>query len=633
MKRTATLKITTMREVVLILVCMFIITGCTQRTSRIDVDEPYVVSGAYHDDSEDAGRISGDRPDGAGLSTRLLVDEARALACMGAVKFKDGDLDEAYANLEAALMNLHLADLPDDMQTIAFFQPYLPEKCNSVDLKRAYESLKDTRNRTDLFPEDIPDPVDAFSPADRLFIEMEIRRFMEILGERCDRDDEMEVFVEEVEKFINFFLTTRRGWVERSYYRMMKYHQTVEEIMSEKRMPVELVYLAFIESGFMYRATSHANARGVWQFINSTGRNYGLRIAGGVDERLDPIKSTIAAREYLLDLVAIFGSESFLLAMASYNAGEGRVQRCLRRLEDPFSDRSFWQIRSCLHRETQEYIPRIIAAGIICENPKRFGIDLPTAEELFSERDVVIFPDRVRLSDVAAIAGVTVAELRELNPDLPSGGAWTPVTNMHLWVPDESAEMFKVALHTMETAPEVMETYHIVRSGETLSSIGRRYRVPYRQIAVWNNIRSPYRIRAGQRLLIQAPGTAAEKQTATTPVAESPDPTPAQTTGATIIYTVKKGNYLAGIGALFGVSARDVMSWNGLRRATIFPGQRLTIQPAFSVQEIRHRVTSGETLTGIARRYKVSIDAILFANGMSERPLRIGETLIIYKRQ
>ncbi len=608
-----------------------ILSGCAQRVSRIDVDEPYAVAGVYEDDSDKIDTVTADHAGRSNLSTRLLVDEARALACAGAVNFKEGDLDEAYANLEAALMNLQLADLPEDMQRIAFFQPYLPEICRSIDLEKAFTSLKETRENQVLFPDEIPDAVDAFSPADRVFIEMEIRRFMEILGECCDRDDEMEIFVEEVERFINFFLTSRRGWVERSYYRMMKYHQTVEEIMAEKRMPRELVYLAFIESGFMYRATSHANARGIWQFINSTGRNYGLRIAGGLDERLDPIKSTIAAREYLLDLIAIFGSESFLLAMASYNAGEGRVQRCLRRLEDPFSDRSFWQIRSCLHRETQEYIPRIIAAGIICENPKRFGIDLPTVEDLFSRMDVVIFPDRVRLSDIANVAGITVAELRELNPDLPSGGAWTPVTNFHMWVPNGTSELFKVALRTMETAPEVTETYHIVRAGETLSSIGRRYRVPYRQIAAWNNLRAPYRIRIGQRLLIQAPGTAAATQPAAAAAPSAPAPEP--TTGATITYTVKKGNYLAGIGALFGVTARDIMSWNNLRRATIFPGQRLTVQPAFPVQEVRHRVTSGETLTGIARRYNVSMDAILFANGMSERPLNIGETLIIYRRQ
>lgn len=612
--------------------CLAVFSGCAYRKHAAPADpatcgagESVVIAGSY-DDIETAS-LRG--VTGSNLSTRQLVDEARALACTGAVQFRDGDLDEALANLEAALMNLQLADLPEDMQAIAFFQPYLPEICRSVDLDKAYTSLRDLRDRETTYPDEVPDAGDVFSPSDTVFIEMEIRRFMEILGENCNREDEMEVFVDEVENFINYFLTSRRDWFERSYYRMLKYRQTIEEIMSEKRIPGELSYLAFIESGYMYRATSRSNARGIWQFINSTGKNYGLNISGGIDERLDPIRATIAAREYLLDLIAIFGSESFLLAMASYNAGEGRVQRCLRQIDDPFVDRSFWQIRECLHRETQEYIPRIIAAGILCENPKRFGLDVKTPEEVFCDFDVIICPDRVRLSAIAEVAGITVSELRELNPDLPSGGSWTPVTNMHLYVPNGKGESFRLAMHTLEKAPAVTETYHIVRAGETLSSIGRQYKIPYSQIAAWNNLRSPYPIKPGQRLLIQAPGSGT--QPAETPGKDLPATT-SSSTGDSFTYVVKKGNFLAGIGALFGVSARDIMSWNNLRRGTIYPGQRLTVKPAFPMEQVRHQVADGETLHSISKRYGVSLDSILFVNGMESRPLRLGETVIVYKR-
>jgi membrane-bound lytic murein transglycosylase D len=612
--------------------CLAVFSGCAHRKHATPADpascgedESVVIAGSYDDiESASLGGVTG-----SNLSTRQLVDEARALACTGAVQFRDGELDESLANLEAALMNLQLADLPEDMQTITFFQPFLPEICRSVDLDKAYTSLRDLRDRETTYPDEVPDAGDVFSPSDIAFIEMEIRRFMEILGENCNREDEMAVFIDEVENFINYFLTSRRDWFERSYYRMLKYRHTIEEIMSEKRMPGELVYLAFIESGFMYRATSRSNARGIWQFINSTGRNYGLKISGGVDERLDPIRATIAAREYLLDLIAIFGSESFLLAMASYNAGEGRVQRCLRKIDDPFVDRSFWQIRECLHRETQEYIPRIIAAGILCENPKRFGLDVKTPEEVFCDFDVIICPDRIRLSAIAEVAGITVSELRELNPDLPSGGSWTPVTNMHLYVPNGKGESFRLALDTLEKAPAITETYHVVRSGETLSSIGRLYKIPYGRIAAWNNLRSPYRIKPGQRLLIQAPGTGT--QSAGTSV-QSPSAAKSSSAGESLTYVVKKGNYLAGIGALFGVSARDIMSWNNLRRGTIYPGQRLTVKPAFPTEMVRHQVAEGESLHSISKRYGISLDSILFVNGMKSRPLRLGETLIIYKR-
>lgn len=561
------------------------------------------------------------------LSTRMLVEEARELACTGALKYKDGNLDEARANLDAAILNLQLADLPEDMQSIGFFQPYLPETCGNVDLQKAYDSIQEIKPDGLVASEDIPDAGDAFAPADRAFIEMEIVRLMEILGEDSSRQDELDIFTDEVTKFINYYVTARRDWFDRSYYRMMKYRDTVDAIMAEKRLPPELAYLAFIESGYMYRATSRARARGIWQFIRSTGRNYGLKIGRGVDERLDPVKSTIAAREYLLDLISIFGSESFLLAMASYNAGEGRVQRCLRKLDDPFEDRSFWQIRDCLRRETREYIPRIIAAAILCENPQRFGLELKTRHDLLKEYDIVICPGRVRLGSLAKAAGIDVKMLRELNPDLPSGGSWTPVNNTHLYVPDGKKEAVLIALKQMETAPEPTYSgnYHIVRRGENLYTIGKRYRVPYKRLADWNNIPPPYKIKPGQRVYLQPPS----RSTASGSGSEA-----TMTCDDSLVYIVQKGNYLAGIGTLFGVTARDIMKSNNLRRGTIYPGQRLVVCPSFPVEIIKHRVKSGETVSRVASHHGVKTDEVLFSNGMNSRQtLHVGETLTIYRRK
>ncbi|MCD4654876.1 LysM peptidoglycan-binding domain-containing protein, partial [bacterium] len=376
---------------------------------------------------------------------------------------------------------------------------------------------------------------------------------MEILGEDSSRKDELTIFTDEVEKFINYYLTARKDWLERSYYRMMKYRDTVDAIFAEKRLPSELAYLAFMESGYMYRATSRSKARGIWQFIRSTGRNYGLKVGRGIDERLDPLKATIAAREYLLDLISIFGSESFLLAMASYNAGEGRVQRCLRGLDDPFEDRSFWQIRDCLHRETREYIPRIIAAAILCENPGRFGLELKSRNEILEKNDIVICPGRVRISSIAKAAGISLKKLKEMNPDLPSGGSWTPVNNTHLYVPNGKTNAVKLAMERMETAPEptFSGTYHVVRRGESLYSIGKRYRVPYKRLADWNNIRSPYKIKPGQKVYLQPPSD---------PTSKTSTSTASVTCEESLIYVVQKGNFLAGIGSIFGITARDIMN-------------------------------------------------------------------------
>jgi len=631
------------------LLCIPLISGCItlQKTADYSMDSgDTAAGGAAGDESgalpdgdaaemdvsgemesmQDVPPVRGDAASG-NLSTRMLVEEARALACTGALKYKEGNLDEARANLDAAILNLQLADLPEDMQSIGFFQPYLPESCGNVDLQKAYDSIEAMKPDGLVPSEEIPDAGDAFAPADRAFIEMEIVRLMEILGEDSSRQDELDIFTDEVSDFLNYYVTVKRDWFERSYYRMMKYRDTVDTIMTEKRLPPELAYLAFIESGYMYRATSRSQARGIWQFIRSTGRNYGLKVGRGIDERLDPIKATIAAREYLLDLISIFGSESFLLAMASYNAGEGRVQRCLRQLDDPFEDRSFWQIRDCLHRETREYIPRIIAAAILCENPKRFGLELKSRNDLLDEYDIVICPGRVRLTSLAKAAGIDLQTLRDFNPDLPSGGSWTPVNNTHLYVPHGKKEAVLVALKQMETAPEPTSSgnYHLVQRGENLYSIGKRYRVPYKRLAEWNNIPPPFKIKPGQRIYLQPPGSS---------VSTGSHGEATVTCEDSLVYVVQKGNYLAGIGALFGVTARDIMKSNNLRRGTIYPGQRLVVCPAFPVEIIKHRITAGETVSLVASRHGVGTDEVLFSNGLNgSDTLHVGEQLTVYRRK
>jgi len=559
------------------------------------------------------------------LSTHLLVEEARELACTGALQYKNGNLDKARANLEAAIFNLQLADLPEDMQSISFFQPYLPEKCGTVDLLAAFSSLQEKKSGDFDSVENIPAAVAKMESGNRAFIEVEIVRLMEILGEDSSRKDELKIFTDEVEKFINYYRTTKNGWFERSYYRMMKYRDTVDSIFAEKRLPSELAYLAFIESGYMYRATSRSKARGIWQFIRSTGRNYGLKVGRGVDERLDPVKATIAAREYLLDLISIFGSESFLLAMASYNAGEGRVQRCLRKVDDPFEDRSFWKIRNCLRQETREYIPRIIAAAILCENPEKFGLSLKPRSEIIKEKSIVICPKRVRLSAVSKAAGINLKTLRQLNPDLPSGGSWTPVNNTHLYIPYGKTKAVQLALKKMKTAPKptYSGSYHIVRRGESLYSIGRRHKIPYKRLADWNNIRSPYKIKPSQKIYLQPPSS---KRTSTSGSKVTCD--------ESLTYIVQKGNFLAGIGSIFGVTARDIMKLNNLRRGIIYPGQRLAVCPASPIEIHKYRVKSGETVTSVAAKHGVLTDEVLFTNGLSSRStLHVGQLLTIYRRK
>lgn len=176
--------------------------------------------------------------------------------------------------------------------------------------------------------------------------------------------------------------------------RKEKYFPMILRVLREKNLPRELAFISMLESGFNPRALSHAGARGLWQFMPATGRSYGLRVDGNVDERLDPEKATYAAAEYFKDLIGIFGSRSsVMLAMAAYNAGEGRVMGALRRIDDPMRDRDFWYIyrMGYLAEETNEYIPRVIALMIISEYPDEYGFGGLHAprEELETEDDFI----------------------------------------------------------------------------------------------------------------------------------------------------------------------------------------------------------------------------------------------------
>jgi hypothetical protein len=182
--------------------------------------------------------------------------------------------------------------------------------------------------------------------------------------------------VESVERYLELYRGSMRGTVALWMERGQRYFPMIRAVFSEKNVPVELAYVAMLESGFNTRAVSHAGAAGMWQFMPHTARRYGLRVGGGVDERADPEKATRAAAAHFKDLIAIFGARgSTMLCMAAYNAGEQRVINALKRIDDPVNDRDFWHLyrMGWLAKETNEYIPQVIALIIISDYPGEYG--------------------------------------------------------------------------------------------------------------------------------------------------------------------------------------------------------------------------------------------------------------------
>jgi hypothetical protein len=228
-------------------------------------------------------------------------------------------------------------------------------------------------------------------------VEEQIAGFLERFGETNYHIPPQ--MVERVKYHIGIYSGRMRKITMRYLKRREKYYPMIKSILKENNLPVELSYVAMLESGFNPKALSHAGARGLWQFMPRTARTYGMRVSNRIDERIIPEKATRAAAEYFKDLIGIFGGKSsIMLAMAGYNAGEGRVQGALRKIDDPMRNRDFWYIyrMGYLAEETNEYIPRIIAFAIISENLNTYGFAgaevIPSeSEELEAEDDFVEF--------------------------------------------------------------------------------------------------------------------------------------------------------------------------------------------------------------------------------------------------
>jgi membrane-bound lytic murein transglycosylase D len=247
---------------------------------------------------------------------------------------------------------------------------------------------------------------------------------------------------------------------------------------------------------------SRAGAKGLWQFMAPTARRYGLRVDRWVDERLDPEKSTQAAARYLRDLYATFGS--WHLAQAAYNAGEAKVARALQRRRTA----DFWQLaRSPLiAQETRDFVAAIQAAVLIGREPARYGFSVTPADPVRYE--VVSVPSATSLTRLAALSGVSVADLRALNPALRQAET-PPGASYRLRVPEGSEASLVVALTAPRRTPDsgtaarlLEQGVHVVKAQETIGGIARRYGVSVAQIAQWNRLSDPGRIYPGDRLRV-----------------------------------------------------------------------------------------------------------------------------------
>jgi membrane-bound lytic murein transglycosylase D len=286
-------------------------------------------------------------------------------------------------------------------------------------------------------------------------------------------------------------------WLERS----AKYIEVMQDILKEKGMPEELVFLPIIESGFNLNAYSRARAVGPWQFIASTAKRYGLVIDWWRDERKDPVKSTHAATSYLKDLYSMFGS--WKLALAAYNAGEGRIGRAIKRS----GSNDFWYLKKTqkIPKETQEYVPRYIAASIIAATPEEYGFQDLAYHEPF-EYDEVTLDSPVDIDIIAKCAEATVEEIRELNPELRRWSTPPNVQNYTIRIPQGSKDIF---IENLNKIPEEerfsIDTYR-VKNGDNLKKIAKKTGVPVNVILAMNSMAGIEALEIGEEIKIPPKG-------------------------------------------------------------------------------------------------------------------------------
>jgi membrane-bound lytic murein transglycosylase D len=454
-----------------------------------------------------------------------------------------------------------------------------------------------------------------------------------------------------IQNCLTYYTEPRRDYTREALARGAPYLPAMRRILREHGLPPELVAMVLVESGFRNNAVSRAHAVGMWQFMRYTARRYGLQVDWWVDERCDPWRATVAAAEFLRDLYEQF--DDWMLAIAAYNCGPARVVRAIRRS----GTRSFWSsaFQRRLPRQTRNYVPAVLATMRILEAPEEYGFEIPAqpATELaFTE---IAVEDCTDLAVVARCVDVDLERIQALNPGLKRGCTPPERESYVIRVPAGMGQRFREEYAKVPPEERIRWKRHVVRPGETLSHIARRYGVGVAAIRTANNVRDVRKLQIGASLKIPLPSSytppasrARRSKPRSTRAAAKPPPAPPAGTRP-IHHRIQRGDTISELAARYGVTVRQIQQWNRLRSHDIVAGETLTIYvpdnsprpsartaaapPPTSTGDTldTYRVKRGDSLWKIARRHRISLEALRQANQLTgPNPLlRPGDTLKI----
>ncbi len=421
------------------------------------------------------------------------------------------------------------------------------------------------------------------------------------------------IYNRQVQNYINLYAIKKRRLTEKVLGLAKIYFPMIEEELDKYNLPLELKYLAIVESALNPAAGSPKGAKGLWQFMYGTGKVYGLKVTSMVDDRYDPYKSTIAACKHLQDLYNIYGQ--WWLALAAYNSGVGNVNRAIRRAGGTMN---YWAIWPYLPRETRGYVPAFIAVNYIMHYSAEHNLHPMIPGIFFYDIDTVTVHNVLSFSQLHEMLSIPLDELKFLNPEFKLGviPAYDGKT-YELRLPRRFTDDFlnnEKALYAYKTKAGIAHDQlmaqikkmgnreiHIVRWGENLGFIAKSYHVYVSQLKRWNHLRTS-RIYKGQKLLVYSAGSRQYYQKTSEPIVRSTVKT---------THKVKSGENLALIAKRYKCSTTDLIEWNNLKGSTIYPGEKLYVyQPkeknTSTVKKgkyIYHIIKPGDTLWDIAQEY------------------------------
>lgn len=476
-----------------------------------------------------------------------------------------------------------------------------------------------------------------------------------------------------LENLIKSFLKNRKKAYERLMALSEYYFPIFEESLAKYNVPLEIKYLAIVESALNPKAVSRVGATGLWQFMYQTGKEYNLDIDSYVDERSDPLKASDAAARYMSNMYRIFGDWD--LVLASYNSGPGNVAKAIRRSG---GQENFWNIRRNLPKETQGYVPAFLATMYIYTYHKEHGIVPNRAAIKHFNTDTIAIRKQITFKQLSDLLDVPVAQLELLNPSykLKTIPKYThelhylrlPMDKIGIFASNEDKIYAYVDHEAMKRERPFYQyaqqrdsarlaardssavrndlagktKFHTVRRGESLGKISQRYGVTIAQLKIWNKLKSST-APLGRKLRIYGVEKDDSAVAANTPEkAEKPAIAASETKSESEkpdFYVVQKGDNLSGIAKKFGVSMSDLKAWNDLPDNNVQLDARLKLAgdeiaenrkeaPKSSTSYIVHK---GDNLSGIARKYDVTVAELKEWNAIEGNNITVGAKLLILK--